>query len=175
MLRTLVDEGLETARLVERLNVQVTKHSPASRFITLFLGVYDPATGGLQFVNAGHLPPLVRRANGTFERISSPSAGGVALGMFEQAHYSTDRIAIDPGDVLVIYTDGITEAENPTGKAFEDTGLESVMAAAWSLDPEQMGRTILHAVEQYAADVRLADDLTALVLKRGAPAPATAA
>ena len=171
MLRTLVDEGLETGRLIERLNVQVGKHSPASRFITFFFGLYDPATGVLQFVNAGHLPPIIRRTDGRFDRITGETGSGLALGMFEQAKYATNEITIDPGDVLVMYTDGITEAENHTGQAFEDTGLESVLTSVWTSDSLQVGRGILEAVEHYAGDVRLADDLTALVLKRAAATP----
>ena len=73
MLRTLVDEGLDAARLLERLNVQVARHSPASRFITLFYGLYDPRDGSLEFVNAGHLPPIIRRADGRFERVDAPA------------------------------------------------------------------------------------------------------
>ena len=171
MLRTLVDEGLETGRLIERLNVQVGKHSPASRFITFFFGLYDPATGQLQFVNAGHLPPLIRRADGRFDRITGETGSGLALGMFEQAKYATNQITIEVGDVLVMYTDGITEAENHSGQAFEDSGLESVLASVWTSDSLQVGRSILEAVERYAGDVRLADDLTALVLKRAAATP----
>ena len=172
MLRTLVDEGLETARLIERLNVQVAKHSPASRFITLFFGLYDPATGVMQFVNAGHLPPIIRRSDGRFERVTGSTGSGLALGMFEEAKYATNHVTIAPGDVLVMYTDGITEAENHTGQAFEDAGLESVLGSVWTSDSMQIGRGVLEAVERYAADVRLADDLTTLVLKR---APATVA
>ena len=172
MLRTLVDEGLEAARLMERLNAQVAKHSPASRFITFFFGLYEPATGVLQYVNAGHLPPIIRRADGQFERITGNTGSGLALGMFEQAKYATNQITISPGDVLVMYTDGITEAENNAGQAFEDAGLESVVANAWMNDSQQIGRGILESVERYAQDVRLADDLTALVLKRATPGTA---
>src|SRR5262245_49612051 len=120
----------------------------------------------MQFVNAGHLPPLVRRADGRFERVSGSTGSGLALGMFEGATYATNAVTIGSGDVLVMYTDGITEAENPAGRAFEDAGLESVLAENWEKDAEQLGVSILKAVEHYAADVRLADDLTALVLKR---------
>lgn len=171
MMRTLVDEGLEAARLIARLNVQIAKHSPASRFITFFYGLYDPRTGDLQFVNAGHLPPIIRRASGSFERITGSTGSGLALGMFEEAKYDTNQIRLDPGDVLVMYTDGITEAENPEGRAFEDAGLEEVIGRTWMLDPRQMGAAIISAVETYAQDVRLGDDLTALVLKRKAPEP----
>jgi phosphoserine phosphatase RsbU/P len=169
MLRTLVDEGLESARLVARLNVQVARHSPPSRFITLFYGLYDPRDGSLQYVNAGHLPPLLRRRDGRFERVAGATGSSVALGMFEQATYDSRRIVIEPGDLLVLFSDGITEAENATGRAFDESGLEGVVAAHASDDPQTLGRAVLKAVETYTADARLTDDLTTLVLKRRAP------
>jgi serine phosphatase RsbU (regulator of sigma subunit) len=169
MLRTLVDEGLEAARLIERLNVQVAKHSPASRFITFFYGLYDPRTGGLQYVNAGHLPPVLLRASGQFDRSPSTSPGGLALGMFDHATYQTSQLTIEPGDVFVLYSDGITEAENPEGKAFEEAGLEAVLTRVAAGDPNEIGAAILASVEIYAADARLADDLTTLVVKRASP------
>ena len=174
MLRTLVDEGLSGGRLIERLNVQVAKHTPASRFITFFYGLYDPANGRLQYVNAGHLPPLIRRASGGFERVSGSTGSGLALGMFDEARYDTNEVTLDPGDLLVLYTDGITEAENPSGRAFDEAGLEAAISAANASDPFQIGRGIVAAVEHYAADVRLADDLTALILKRASESAAAA-
>ncbi len=166
MLRTLVDEGLESARLVARLNVQVARHSPPSRFITLFYGLYDPRDGSLTYVNAGHLPPLLRRRDGRFERVVGETGSGVALGMFEHATYDSRRVVVEPGDLLVLFSDGITEAENAAGRAFDEAGLEGVVAARASDDPETLGRAVLKAVETYTADARLTDDLTALVLKR---------
>jgi serine phosphatase RsbU (regulator of sigma subunit) len=166
MLRTLVDEGLEAARLIARLNVQVARHSPASRFITFFYAVYDPRNGDLQFVNAGHLPPFLLRANGVVESVAGSTGSGLALGMFDHATYDTRRVTIESGDVLVLYTDGITEAEDAEGRAFEDAGLEAVIRQNAARDPGEIGAAIIAAVERYADDARLADDLTALVLKR---------
>ena len=80
VLRTLVDEGMEAPALMRRLNAQICRHSPASRFITLFYAVYTPSTGSLTYVNAGQNPPLLRRRDGRFERLGGT---GVALGMFE--------------------------------------------------------------------------------------------
>jgi len=164
-LRTLVDEDLQTATLVARLNVQVHRHSPRSRFITLFIGLYDPRDGRLEFVNAGHLPPLLRRRDGRIERIGV-EGGGLALGMFDHATYATQQATVEPGDLLVFYSDGITEAENAAGRSFEDTGLEQVVQAHAGEDPQAIGRAILAAVEKYAAHAKLQDDLTALILKR---------
>ena len=171
MLRTLVDEGLESARLIERLNLQVARHSPASRFITFFYGLYDPETGIMQYVNAGHLPPLLFRSGGQIDRVGLGD-GGLALGMFEQATYVTHQVTIERGDVLVLYSDGITEAENTSGKAFEESGLIDIVTANASRDPGQIGAEILAAVERFAGDARLADDLTALVMTRAAAGPA---
>ncbi len=168
MLRTLVDEGLDAARLVERLNAQVVRHSPASRFITLFYGVYDPRDGSLEFVNAGHLPPIVRRADGRMDSAGAPATSGLALGMFDRATYRTDRTVIEPGDVLVLFSDGITEAENLAGRPFDEAGIETVLMAQADKDPESIGQAILRAVDAHAGEGRLADDLTALVLKRAA-------
>jgi serine phosphatase RsbU (regulator of sigma subunit) len=165
MLRTLVDEGLDAARLVGRLNVQVGRHSPASRFITLFYGIYDPLDGSLTFVNAGHLPPLLRRRTGAIERVGA-AGGGLALGMFDHATYATDRITIEPGDTLVLFSDGITEAEDAAGRAFDEAGLADVIAAHAAEDPPRMADGILRRVEAFVGEARLADDLTALVLKR---------
>ncbi len=164
MLRTLVDEGLDSVRLTTRLNVQICRHSPGSRFITFFYGLYDPATGALEYVNAGHLPPLVRRVNGTMDRLDG---GGMALGMFENATFESRRVTIAPGDTVVMYTDGITEAENRSGRAFEDSGLEAILASRKDEhDPEQLARAVIAAVEAHAGDMRLADDLTVAVLAR---------
>lgn len=164
MLRTLVDEGLDSVRLISRLNAQICRHSPGSRFITFFYGIYDSPTGALEYVNAGHLPPLVRRASGSVDRLDG---GGMALGMFDHATYESRRVTIEPGDTIVLYTDGITEAENRTGRAFEDAGLEAILAHHRDeRDPEALSRAIISAVEAHAGDVRLADDLTVAVLTR---------
>jgi serine phosphatase RsbU (regulator of sigma subunit) len=164
ILRTLVDERLEPDELVCRLNVQVSRHAPPSRFITLFCGMYDPASGVLKYVNAGHMPPLLRRAaTGEFTRLH---ATGVALGMFEESVFAAESIDLDPADLLVLYSDGITEAENPEGQPFEEAGLERLLSNLPDGDLSTAGRTIFQAVERHAQDTRLADDLTVLFLAR---------
>jgi serine phosphatase RsbU (regulator of sigma subunit) len=163
MLRTLADEMLEPARMIERLNVQVARHSPASRFITLFYGIYDPRDGSLEYVNAGHLPPMVFHRAAELDRLEG---GGLALGMFPAATYDSHRAIIQPGDVLVLYSDGITEADSAAGRAFEDTGLEAVITQTREADPEVLARAVLAAVDAHAGDVRLVDDLTVLILSR---------
>ncbi|MGH9373696.1 MAG: PP2C family protein-serine/threonine phosphatase [Vicinamibacterales bacterium] len=163
MLRTLVDEGLEPEALIERLNAQIWRHSPASRFITIFYAVYTPATGALVYVNAGQNPPLIHHSDGRFDRLIGT---GVALGLFDRSTYTAVETRIEPGEQLILYSDGITEAEDPTGQPFEETGVQGVVAHYRSESPAQIGAHILTAVESHAQAPRFADDLTILILKR---------
>jgi serine phosphatase RsbU (regulator of sigma subunit) len=163
MLRTLVDERLEPAALVTRLNAQVSRHAPGARFITLLYSVYDSASGLLIYVNAGHVPPLVLRRDGSCERLSD---GGMALGIFERSVYTPRQTTIHPQDLLAIYSDGITEAENPRGLPFDEVGLESALRSRCHDELASLGAAIVRGVEQYSADTRLADDLTLLLLRR---------
>ena len=167
ILRTLVDERMPLTALVQRLNVQVSRHAPASRFITLFLASFDPATGRLEFVNAGQTPPLLRRQNGTIERLMQ---GGVALGMFEGSTYKAGEVQLEPGDALLMYSDGLTEAESPDGQPFDEAGLERTLAlyagAYQKSAAAELGRAVFDAVERHRRDQRLQDDLTVLVLSR---------
>jgi serine phosphatase RsbU (regulator of sigma subunit) len=168
MLRVLVDEDLEPAELVRRLNVHVLRQAPSTRFITLFLAIFDPATGRLDFVNAGQNPPLVRRAAGSYEHLRE---GGVALGMFERASYSAGHTVLRPADVLVMYSDGITEAENSDGQPFDEHGLQRVLDTKNWGSARELGWATFEAVERHTEERRLLDDLTVLVVRRLHPLP----
>lgn len=162
-LRTLVDEALDPAVLIARLNAQIVRNSPGSRFITIFYAVYTPGTGVLAHVNAGQNPPLIRRRDGRFDRLTPT---GVALGMSDRATYGTVETRIEPGDLLIMYSDGITEAENPAGHPLEESGLQAVIDRSPADTAADLGARIVKAVEAHAQAPRLADDLTILILKR---------
>jgi phosphoserine phosphatase RsbU/P len=169
MMRTLIDEGLEGADLVSRLNVQIGRHSlPHSRFVTLFLSVLNPATGELSYVNAGQNPPLLRRGSGSYERLR---AGGMALGMFENATYTTGATVLEPGDVLVMYSDGITEAEDTFDQPFDEAGVQTVVDGQSWASAKELGWALFEAVETHSRERRLLDDLTVLALRRLPPLP----
>jgi serine phosphatase RsbU (regulator of sigma subunit) len=167
MLRTLVDERLEPAELITRLNVQVCRHAPGSRFITLFYSVYDPRSGELTYVNAGHMPPLVLRSGAGVDRLTE---GGIALGMFDGSTYTTGRTELRADELLTVYSDGITEAESPAGQPFDEQGLETVLKEHRSDTLADIGTAVVRAVEAHTADTRFADDLTILLLRANAPA-----
>jgi serine phosphatase RsbU (regulator of sigma subunit) len=168
MMRTLVDEGFEGADLVARLNVQIGKHAPRTRFVTLFVAVLNPTTGQMTYVNAGQNPPLLRRKKGDYERLR---AGGMALGMFEDATYTAGTVDLDPGDVLVMYSDGITEAENTFDQPFDESGVQSVVDGEEWASAKELGWALFAAVETHSQERRLLDDLTVLVARRLPPLP----
>ena len=163
MLRTLVDEKLEPADLITRLNVQVCRHAPGTRFITLFYGVFDPRTGSLTYVSAGHMPPLLLRGDGSCERLTD---GGISLGMFEQSTYSTGHVTIGPDDLFAVYSDGITEAESQQGVPFDEIGLETALKASHHDALSDVGAAVVRAVEHHTDARKFADDLTILLLRR---------
>jgi phosphoserine phosphatase RsbU/P len=168
MMRTLVDEGFEGAALAERLNVQVAKHAPRSRFVTLFVSVLNPHTGELVYVNAGQNPPLLRRTDGTYEHLR---AGGIALGMFDHATYAAGSTCLNVGDLVVMYSDGITEAENGDGQAFDEVGLQAIMDNRDWASAKELAWATFAAVERHTDQRRLLDDLTILAVRRLPPLP----
>jgi serine phosphatase RsbU (regulator of sigma subunit) len=168
MMRTLIDEGFEGAALAERLNAQVAKHAPRSRFVTLFVSVLNPRTGELVYVNAGQNPPLLRRVNGCYEHLR---AGGIALGMFDHASYTAGATHLNVGDVIVMYSDGITEAENEAGEAFDETGLQGIVDGRGWASAKELAWATFAAVEHHTAQRRLLDDLTILAVRRLPPLP----
>jgi serine phosphatase RsbU (regulator of sigma subunit) len=170
MMRTLVDERLQPAALLERLNIQVCRQAPGTRFITLFYSVFDMTTGELTYVNAGHTTPLVLGSDGTVTRLHH---GGVALGMFEASTFETGRVTLGPNDLLAIYSDGITEAESPAGVPFDESGLEEILLTERANNVAAIGSAVVRAVERHTSDVRFVDDLTLLLLRRSSVPVAT--
>ena len=163
MLRTLVDEKLEPAALITRLNVQVCRHAPGTRFITLFYGVFDPRTGSLTYVSAGHMPPLLLRGDGSCQKLTD---GGISLGMFEHSTYATGQVVIECEDLFAVYSDGITEAESQAGVPFDEIGLETALKASHHDALSEVGAAVVRAVERHTDSHKFVDDLTILLLRR---------
>ena len=122
MMRTLVDEGLRgRRRWSTRLNAQIVKHAPRSRFITLFVGDARTRHRRARLRQRRPEPAAAAAGDGRYERLRE---GGMALGMFEHATYATGTTLLDAGDVVVMYSDGITEAEDGDGQPFDEAGVQ---------------------------------------------------
>ena len=157
------DENLEPSELATRLNVQVARHAPGNRFITLFCGVFTPLTGELRYVSAGHTPPLVLSAGGGTDRLAD---GGIALGMFDAVdlHSRGGRSS----DLAICWPCTATGSPRPrTRPASRSTSAASKLPCKRLRGrPGGPRNGVVRAVEQHTGDVRFADDLTILLLRR---------
>jgi serine phosphatase RsbU (regulator of sigma subunit)/pSer/pThr/pTyr-binding forkhead associated (FHA) protein len=148
---------------VARINRTVCQNVPSSKYVTFFLAALEPGRGQLQFVNAGHNPPLLVRADGEVEKLSS---GGLVLGMFENVVYDGGRAEMLPGDTLVVYSDGVTETWNPDGDEFGEEKLIPLAVRNRGLGAEAIQNVILREIERFEAGARATDDRTIVVLRR---------
>lgn len=149
----------ETAEVVSRLNRQLYASTPREKYVTLFYGVYDSATRKLAYTNAGHLPPVLFRQN----RIQRLEGGGTVVGLFPSVRYTQAEIEIEPGDLLLAFTDGMTEPENSFGQEFGEERLLDVAQRARSSPPEIMMNEIYRAVSDWTGSPELQDDMTLVV------------
>jgi serine phosphatase RsbU (regulator of sigma subunit) len=171
MISVLVRSVSSPAEMMETLNRNILERCPSNRFITLFLAVIDPFTGGISFCNAGHNRPVIVRRDG---RIDLLKEGDLILGISPKAAYSDHRALIRPGDVLVMYSDGVTESTGPGEEAeeFGEERLAQVVAAHKAEDSKAVMGHILHDLHEYTAGAPFADDVTLVVVKRDANAEA---
>jgi sigma-B regulation protein RsbU (phosphoserine phosphatase) len=152
---------LSTAEVVSRLNVQLFESTPLEKYVTFFFGVYDAATRTLTYTNAGHLPPVLLR-RGEVERLQ---VGGTVVGLFSPLSYEQAEIPIQPGDLLLAFTDGITEPENIYGEEFGEERLLEVVRRALSASPQILVEEIYRSVSDWTGSPELQDDMTLVVAK----------
>lgn len=148
--------------ILSSLNRHLYDHSEANRYATLFFGCYNDDTRTLTYVNCGHSPPLLLREHGEVERLE---ATATVLGLFDTWDCSLSQTHIEPGDVLTIFSDGVTEAMASSGDEFGETRLLSVLQQCRSQESPAILRNIEQAVEDFRQGERPQDDLTLVVAK----------
>jgi len=162
-LRTLASEGLPLTLLAIRLNRYACEHSlGGQRFTTAVLAEYEPATGKLAYVNAGHNSPIIRRANGQTERLES---GGLPLGITLGATFVTSEVALQSGDTLVLFTDGVVEAFNSAGEEFSDARWLDLVRNLPALSASDSLQSLMKSVENFVGQTHQSDDITCLLLR----------
>jgi serine phosphatase RsbU (regulator of sigma subunit) len=162
-LLTLIEEGLPLGEMAARLNRGLTAKCPGNRFVTVFIACLDTATGEIEYTNAGHNPPLLVRSSGEVETLD---AGGPVMGLIGVAPYCSARVQMNPGDLLVAFSDGVTEAVNTAYDEFSDERLERLSLELRASPSTSIVDAICAAVEQFAGQMPQADDITALALRR---------
>jgi serine phosphatase RsbU (regulator of sigma subunit)/pSer/pThr/pTyr-binding forkhead associated (FHA) protein len=163
-VQVLLGEAPENvASLMSRLDRLVAANFPRNRFVTLFFGLLDPRTGDLCYCNAGHNPPFLVRADGSIERL--PSCGTI-LGIFPELPYEVKHQSLRPGDVLTLFSDGVTEENNPAGEEFGEKRLADVLIENAKVDAVALVEAVRSTVLKWAAGGVPADDVTVVVARR---------
>jgi serine phosphatase RsbU (regulator of sigma subunit) len=172
LVRAAALDGSSPAVALGRANRWITRDSESAMFVTLFYGVLQPESGLLRYTCAGHNPPLLFQAGGGAPaELKTP---GIALGVLEQATLGEDEVTIAPGDTLVCYTDGVTEAINGAEEPFGVARLVEVVATHRDRSAAGLLDAINAALLAFTGDRPLFDDVTMVVVKRAAEASKTA-
>jgi sigma-B regulation protein RsbU (phosphoserine phosphatase) len=155
--KTPLDEAIVS------VNQYLAENTPANRFVTLFAAELDSATGKLRYINAGHNPPLVGRAGGEVEQLSS---GGLPLGIMPMAEYDVGEIALNSGDVLVVYSDGVSEANNLAEEEFGLDRLTDVVKANLKGTASGIRDKVESALSEFTGTAPANDDITLVIVKK---------
>jgi sigma-B regulation protein RsbU (phosphoserine phosphatase) len=162
-VQVLIEEPKSLSEVMTRLNRITSANCPANRFISFFFCVLDGASGELIFCNAGHNPPLIVRAGGQWEQLKG---GGPVLGILPTVEYREFRAGLEPGDSLVVYSDGVTEAVNPEGEEFEIERLATTVLNHRTESAQAIVDEVNSAVTEYTAGAPQSDDITLIVARR---------
>lgn len=162
-LRSIADDGCnDLAHIVTRLNKQVHEASAASRYATFFLAIYQPDSGELRYVNAGHNPPFVIRGCDEALRLET---GGMVVGLLKETSYEEGMVQLESGDLLLAYTDGISEAMTAQDEEWGDQRMLAAAEEARTLPAKEILRKVVAAADDFTGGAPQHDDMTLMVLK----------
>ncbi len=163
IISVLIDGTRDLTELVTRLNRQIFLSTDPIHYATLFLGVLDPLTGDVEYVNAGHNPPYLLAPDCGIEEIA---ATGTPIGMLESAAFTCGHLTIAPGGILFLFSDGIPEAQNADGDFYEERRLRDVLSHKRDSSAEEIVASVRADLDQFVGDASPTDDITMLLLKR---------
>ena len=163
LFNAYLGEGLGPREIFNRVSPQMNSKTPVEQFATAFLGIYTVATGAIRFASAGHDPTILVRASGEVELLNPT---GMPLGLMPEAVYTASEAHVEPGDTLVLYTDGITEAARPDDEMFERERLIEVCREHRTESPEALAASIDATVDAFVEGVPYHDDRTLVILRR---------
>lgn len=162
-LRVLAPLDMRLEELVTRINAIVYHNTSPDKFVTFFGAIFDPKDSSFTYINAGHNPPFVVRADGSIEELNE---GGIILGIVEDAPpYNSGNFHLHIGDTIVMYTDGVSEAMNHDNDEFGEEQLKDIAVYTRHMDASAILETIVLAVQKHANDAPQSDDITLAVVK----------
>ena len=166
LISNFVLEGKSPAEALQRANVELCENNDKGMFVTVWLGILELHTGKLEFANAAHNPPLLRKAGGAFTFMDHKTyRRGLVLAGLEETRYSNNVISLGSGDMLFLYTDGVTEAANAKMELYGEQRVLECLEANYMLEPAELIREVRTDIDRFAAGMEQYDDITMVVLK----------
>ncbi|MGA7834922.1 MAG: SpoIIE family protein phosphatase, partial [Acidimicrobiales bacterium] len=153
--------GADPVKLFSQFNRFLCLHPEVGRYVTMFIGAIG-CDGMLDYIKAGHPSPLLLRQNKVSELYTE---GSFPVGLIPDAEFTLAKMQLEPGDTLVLFSDGVTEAENPNQDLFEVSGLSAALAGQQDLPVEALQQSILESVRAFTRGAHQSDDLTLLVVR----------
>ncbi len=164
-LRSAFRSDADLTEVMTHVNNELVDGNDSCMFVTLFCAVFDLSDGSLKYVNAGHNPPVIQHSDGRQEWIAKPS--GTVAGVIEDSPYTAGATELPEGAVLVLYTDGVTEAMNPDNALYDESRLAARLRASGSAcDCRALTEDLVNDIRAFAAGAEQSDDITILMLKR---------
>jgi len=163
LLRTQARSQLGPSQIMQSINGLMRELTSVADFVTSVYGVLEPKSGEFAYTNSGHIPPMLLRIDGSVEKLE---CGGPLLSVFENTPYDTGKVKLSPGDVLVLYTDGVVEIAGSSGEEFGVERLTSLVRLSRDLPAETLLRQIIQATREFSDSASYDDDFTLVLIKR---------
>ncbi len=163
LFRSKAEPKMTASELVTLINNTLCEDNESQLFVTYFLGILNVDTGELDFSNAGHNYPYILRKDGNVEQISETH--GMALGLFGEIPYKSNRLKLNRGDRIILYTDGVNEAMNPDFEEFTNERLEAIFPSLIKKEPKECTAEIMRVLKEFTLGADQSDDITLMAIK----------
>ena len=164
LLRATAQLGLEAGESLRQANRTLCSEGDAGLFVTAVYVIVNTKTGAIDYSSGGHFPPLLVRAGGVVEE--APNAGGMVLGIESEAQYESGHATLQPGDLMLLYSDGVTEAENPAKEFYGDERLAATLSGGAAADERTAVSALAADVKTFADGYHQSDDITIVAVRR---------
>ena len=163
VIKSLAETGKSPDEILNKANMKLCENNDAEMFVTCFLGIINLTTGVIEYANAGHNPPVIVHKDGTCSYLKGKR--GLVLAGMDDFIYKADKVTLDKGDSIFLYTDGVTEAENMNDELYGEDRLESLLSKCASDTPEQLCEAVINDVDDFSGEREQFDDITMLSFK----------
>lgn len=163
LLKATAYKGMPADNILSEVNNVLVDESPSNMFVTVFYGVLDTRSGAFEYSNGGHNSPYLLSKDGSVKQI--PNVGGLLIGAMKDVDYQSAVIMLQPGESLLFYTDGVTEAFNKDNEEYKESRLEKILEGKHSLNMNDLITQVFEDVQSFTNGVEQSDDITCLALK----------